>query len=108
MTVATWILAVATAVLAIEGGAALRGWLAHLQLGRRKRELDEMRREISLLHHAVWMDVAAAGQGSRAEVDAKVQRMLKLDGWEPDSGLMEQAGYVLLHRMGGIPGVTDQ
>ena len=80
MTIATWILAIATLALAIEGGAAFQGWLAHLQVGRRKRELAEIRPEITLLQHVVWMDVATAGQGTRSEVDEKVRRMLQLDG----------------------------
>ena len=99
MTVATWILAIATAALAVEGGAALRGWFAHLQLRRRKRELAEIRHEISLVRHAMWMDVATAGQGDRTQVDEKVRRMLQLDGWTPDVALMEQAGYSDLRRL---------
>ena len=99
MTVATWILAIATAALAIEGGAALRGWLTHLQLGRRKRELAEIKDEISLVRHAMWMDVATAGQGDRTQVDEKVRRMLQLDGWTPDVALMERAGYADLRRL---------
>jgi hypothetical protein len=99
MTVATWILAIATAALAVEGGAALRGWFAHLQLGRRKRELAEIQREISLVRHAMWMDVTAAGQGNRTQVDEKVRRMLQLDGWTPDTELMGQAGYFDLRRL---------
>lgn len=99
MIVATWILAIATAALAVEGGAALRGWFAHLQLGRRKRELAEIKREISLVRHAMWMDVAAAGQRNRTQVDEKVRRMLQLDGWTPDTELMEQAGYFDLRRL---------
>lgn len=101
MTVATWILAIATVALAIEGGAALRGWLAHLQVGRRKRELAEIRRDITLVRHAVWMDVATAGQGDRSQVDEKVRRMLQLDGWIPDVAFMEQAGYFDMGRLYG-------
>ena len=108
MTIATWILAIATAALAIEGGAALRGWFAHLQLGRRKRELAEIKRDITLVRHAVWMDVASAGQGDRSQVNEKVRRMLQLDGWAPDVALMEQAGYFNLGRLyGEVPGVMD-
>lgn len=96
MTIATWVLAAATAALAVEGGTALRGWFTHLGLTRRKRELDQIRREITLLHHAVWMDVTTAGQGPRGEVDKRVQKMLQMDGWTPDTALMEQAGYFRL------------
>jgi hypothetical protein len=45
------------------------------------------------------MDVAAAGQGNRTEVDEKVRRMLQLDGWTPDVEFMEQAGYADLRRL---------
>ena len=106
MTVATWILAIATAALAVEGGAALKSWFAHLQLGRTKRELAQMKREISLLHHAVWMDVTTAGQGNRNQVDEKVRQMLQLDGWTADTALMEHAGYFDLRRLQEDPGET--
>jgi len=99
VTVATWILAISTAALAVEGGAALRGWLAYLRVGRRKRELDEIRREMTILHHAAWMDVTTAAQGSRTEVDEKVRAMLTLDGWQPDMSLAEQAGYFSMRRI---------
>jgi hypothetical protein len=109
MTVAAWILAIATVALAIEGGAALRGWFAHLQLGRRKQELNAIKRDITLLRHAMWMDVATAGQGTRTEVDEKVRRMLQLDGWAPDVALMEQAGYFNIRRLhGDVPGVSEE
>lgn len=101
MTIATWILALSTLALAIEGGTALRSWLAHLRLGRRPQELEEIRQEVALLHHAVWMDVSTAGQGSRTDVDEKVQAMLQLDGWAPNLDLMEQAGYFDLRRIQG-------
>jgi hypothetical protein len=108
MTIATWILAISTLMLAIEGGAALRGWLAHLQVGKRRRELEEIRRQITLLRHAVWMDVTTAGQGSRTDVDEKVRSMLMLDGWRPDMSLVKQAGYFDLGGLyGEVPGVTD-
>lgn len=60
--------------------------------GRIRRELEELSREITLLHTAAWMDVSTAGQGSRTDVDEKVRAMLLLDGWRPDMQLAEQAG----------------
>ena len=109
MTVATWILAIATTVLAIEGGTALLAWTDRLRPGRTRRELAQLRREVNLLHHAAWMDVTTAGQGSRTDVDEKVRTMLMHDGWRPDMDLVEQARYFSLDRLGegGIPGVTD-
>lgn len=109
MTAATWVLAIATLALAVEGGTALYGWLAHLHVGRRRRELDEIHREITLLQHAVWMSAAPAGQGTHADVDEKVRAMLMLDGWRPDADLAERAGYFNIDRLrgGGIPGVTE-
>jgi hypothetical protein len=109
MTIAAWILAIATTVLALEGGAALLQWTNRLRPGRTRRELDQMHRQITLLQHAVWMDVATAGQGTRPDVDEKVRAMLMLDGWAPDMDLAEQAGYFSMDhlREGGIPGVTD-
>jgi hypothetical protein len=109
MTIATWILAIATAALAIEGGTALLKWTDRLRPGRTRRELEEIHRQITLLQHAVWMDVAAEGQGSRTDVDEKVRTMLMLDGWRPDMDLAAQAGYFSLDRLReeGIPGVTD-
>jgi hypothetical protein len=105
MTVATWILAIATAVLAIEGGTALLTWTDRLRPGRTRRELDQIRREVSLLHHAAWIDVTAEGQGERYEVDEKVRTMLMLDGWRPDPELAEQAGYFSMDRLrGDTPG----
>lgn len=107
MTVATWVLAISTAVLAIEGATALRGWFAHLGLTSRRREIEEIKRQLELLQHAAWMDVATAGQGTRPEVDEKVRRMLQMDGWTPDGSLMEQAGYFDLSRLqDDIPGFT--
>src|SRR5450755_3151546 len=93
MTIATWILAIATTVLALEGGTALLQWTNRLRPGRTRRELDELRREVALLHTAAWMDVTTAGQGRRTDVDEKVRAMLMLDGWRPDIQLAEQAGY---------------
>ena len=93
MLIATWVLALSTLALAIEGGTALRGWLAHLQVGKRRRELDEIRRQITLLQHAIWLDVTTAGQGQRPDIDKRVQTMLQIDGWSPDMALQEQAGY---------------
>ena len=104
MTVATWILAIATVALALEGGAALKGWFDHLRLGRTKRELEQIKREISLIHHAAWMGVTTAGQGNQNEVNEKIQRMLRFDGWTPDTGFMEQAGYFDLRRIQEDPG----
>jgi hypothetical protein len=108
MTIATWILAIATTAIAVEGGTALLQWTNRLRPGRTRRELEQLRREVALLHHAAWIDVATAGQGSRTDVDEKVRTMLMLDGWRPDMDLAEQAGYFNLDRLrGGIPGVTD-
>jgi hypothetical protein len=108
MTIATWILAIATLALAVEGGTALLQWTNRLRPGRTSRELAAMHREITLLQHAAWMDVANAGQGTRPEVDEKVRAMLMLDGWTPDMHLAEQAGYFDIHRLhGGIPGITN-
>jgi len=84
-------------------------WTNRLRPDRTRRELDELRREVVLLHTAAWMDVSAAGQGSRTDVDEKVRAMLMLDGWRPDMDLAEQVGYFNLNRLreDGIPGVTD-
>ena len=101
MTIATWILAIATLILAIEGGAALRGWLAHLRVGRTRRELDELREQIGLLRHAVWLDVNRGGQGIQANGDRQVSNMLAMDGWRPDPELLEQAGHLDLDRLMG-------
>lgn len=108
MTVATWILAIATLALAAEGGTALLKWTDRLRPGRTRRELDEMHRQITFLQHAAWMDVARAGQGTGPEGDEKVRAMLMLDGWAPDMNLAEQAGYFDIRRLHGeVPGVTD-
>ena len=40
-TVATWILAISTAPLALEGGTAVRKWTDRLRPGRTRRELDQ-------------------------------------------------------------------
>ena len=54
------------------------------------------------------MDVSAAGQGSRTDVDEKVRAMLMLDGWRPDMRLAEQAGYFSLSRLQDDgTGITD-
>ena len=108
MTIATWILAIATTALAIEGGTALLQWTDRLRPGRTRRELDAMQRQITLLQHAAWIDVATAGQGSRTDVDEKVRAMLMLDGWRPDTTLAGQAGYVSMDVLyEDVPGVTD-
>ena len=109
MTIATWILAIATVFLALEGGTALLTWTDRLRPGRSRRELDQLRREVALLHTAAWMDVTTAGQGSRTDVDDKVRTMLMLDGWRPDIQLAEQAGYFNLDRLRetGLPGTSD-
>jgi len=73
-------------------------------LGRTRRELEQIKREISLVHHAAWMGVTAAGQGYQYQVDEKIQRMLRLDDWTPDTALMELAGYVDLSRLQEDPG----
>lgn len=108
MTIATWILALATVALAVEGATFLRQWIAQIRPGRRQRELEELRRQITILHHAAWMDVTTASQGTRTEVDEKVRTMLQLDGWAPDMALMERAGYFNMARLrGDVPGVTE-
>ena len=101
MTVATWILAIATVVLAIEGGTALLQWTARLRPGGTRHEIDQLKRQITLLQHAVWMDVASAGQGQRSDIDERVRAMLMLDGWRPDMTLAEHAGYFNLDRLWG-------
>ncbi len=107
-TVATWILAISTAPLALEGGTAVRKWTDRLRPGRTRRELDQIRREVSLLHHAAWMDVTTAGQGDRDAIDERVRAILMLDGWHPDVHLAEQAGYFSLDRLQGeTPGMAD-
>ncbi len=105
MTIATWILAIATAAIAAEGGTAV--WkFVRVRPGRTRRDLDAMQRQITLLQHAVWIDVATAGQGQRTDIDERVREMLMLDGWRPDMQLAEQAGYFNLDRLHetGIPG----
>ena len=74
VTVATWILAISTALLALEGGTAVLKWTDRLRPGRTRRELDQIRREVSLLHHAAWMDVTTAGQGDRDAIDERCAR----------------------------------
>jgi hypothetical protein len=74
MTIATWILAIATAMLALEGGTALLTWTDRLRPGRTRRELQEVRHELALLHHAAWMDVTTAAQGSRADATRRFGR----------------------------------
>ncbi|MHB1433605.1 MAG: hypothetical protein ACYCVZ_16025 [Streptosporangiaceae bacterium] len=101
MTAATWVLAIATCALALEGGTALLKWMQSLRVGRTKRELEALRREVTLLHHAIWMDVSRAAQGNPAQGDEKVKKMLALDGWQPDMSLAEQAGYFRLRRPRG-------
>jgi hypothetical protein len=101
MLIAAWILAIATTVLAIEGGTALIQWTNRLRPGRTRRELDQLRREVELLHTAAWMDVTTAGQGPRPEIDDKVRAMLTLDGWQPDLDLAGQAGYADMGRILG-------
>ena len=100
MLLATWILAIATLALAIEGGTALLQWTSRLRPGKTRRELDALRREVELLHTAAWMDVTGAGQGSRSELDEKVRALLMTGGWRPDMDLAEQAGYFNLDRLG--------
>ena len=99
MTIATWIIAIATAALAIEGGTALLQWTDRLRPGRTRRELDALKRQVTLLQHAAWLDVATAGQGTRTEIDERVRAMLMLDGWKPDTELAEQVGYFDISRI---------
>lgn len=107
MTVATWILAIATAALAIEGGTAVFKYI-RVRPGRNRRDIEAMQREIALLHHAAWMDVSGENQGSRTDIDDKVRAMLMLDGWRPDLTLAEEAGYFNLSRLQDDgTGVTD-
>jgi len=84
-------------------------WTNRLRPGRTTRCLNDLQRQITVLQHAAWIDVARAGQGSRTDVDERVRTMLMLDGWRPDMSLAEQAGYFNLDRLrkGGVPGVTD-
>lgn len=101
MLIATWILAIATLALAVEGGTALLQWTSRLRPGRTRRELDQLRREVELLHTAAWMDVTTTGQGPRPEMDDKVRAMLTLDDWQPDMDLAGQAGYFDMGRIIG-------
>jgi hypothetical protein len=101
MTIATWILAIATVALAIEGGTALFQWMSRLRIGRTRREIEAIRQEIKILHHAAWIAAAPAGQGSITDVEEKMRTMLSLDGWQPDMELMAEAGYYSLSRLQG-------
>jgi hypothetical protein len=106
MTIATWILAIATLAIAAEGATALVQWTNRFRLGRTCSELEQLRRELALLHHAAWMDVSS--QGQRYEVDDKVRAMLMLDGWKPNDELRAEVGdYSLSRIQEDIPGVTD-
>ena len=108
MTGATWVLAIATCALALEGGTALLKWMQSLRVGKTKREIAAIKRELAILHRAAWMDVARAGQGDQASGDEKVRNMLMLGGWRPDLEFTEQAGYFRMDKLrGSIPGVTD-
>src|ERR1700751_3086807 len=44
MLVATWILAIATVALAIEGAGAVYGWLTSLRISRRRQESERLAR----------------------------------------------------------------
>ena len=79
----------------------MRSWRTYLQLGQRKRELEGIRREISLVYHAVWMAATPAGQGGTDRVDETVRNMLTLDGWIADPKLLEQAGRYSMTRLTG-------
>lgn len=98
MLAATWILAIATTALAIEGGTAVWKYV-HLRPGRNRRDIEAMQREITLLHHAAWMDVSRENQGTTSEGDDKIRDMLMLDGWRPDMDLAGQAGSWDLSRI---------
>jgi hypothetical protein len=107
MLVATWILAIATAALAVEGGTAVFKYI-RVRPSRNRRDIEALHREVKLLHHAAWMDVSGENQGTRTDVDDKVRAMLMLDGWRPDMDLAEEAGYFNLSRIqGDVAGVTD-
>lgn len=97
MTIATWILAGATVLLAIEGAAFLRNWLTQIRPGRTRRQIEDLQhrtgqleRRVDLLQHAEWMSVSSHGQAY--EVGDKVRKMVMLDGWRPDDELRAQAG----------------
>jgi len=50
-------------------------WTYRLRPGRTRRELGEMHRQVALLRHAAWVDVAQVGQGTGPEGDEKVWAM---------------------------------
>lgn len=101
LTIATWVLAIATIALAAEGGTALFKWMRSLRPpGRHAREIAALRRQVTLLWHAVWLDVTPGVQGDASDAARQIQDMLKLDGWKPDEELMRQAGRNLLSRRG--------
>jgi hypothetical protein len=109
MTIATWILAIATLALALEGAAFLRNWLTDMRPGATRRELKALQREVALLHTAAWMDVAREGQGTQAQGDEKVRNVLMVDGWRPDMEQAEQAGYFNIDRIReGMPGAPGE
>lgn len=100
--VANWLLALATAAVAIEGGAAVLKYIDRLGPGRTRRELDVIHEEVALLRHAVWMDITRAGQGDvPSKVDERIRNLLMSDGWTPDMDLAQRFGYFDLHRIMG-------
>jgi hypothetical protein len=108
MTIATWILAIATAALAIEGGTALQQWITRLRPGKAQRELGALQDQITLLRHAVWMDVTRADQGDvPSKLDDRVRDLLMSDGWRPDRDYVRRFGYFDLHRIMTDDPATD-
>ncbi len=82
MTVATWILVIATLALAIEGGTALLQWMEHLRPGRTRREIEQVKRQITLLQHASGSTLLPPVKGLARQQGAH----------DADAGPME-AGY---------------
>jgi len=74
-------------------------WTDRLRPRLTRRELQQLKRQVTLLQPAVWIGVATASQGERTDIDERVRTMLVLDGWRPDIQLAEQAGYFSMDRV---------
>jgi hypothetical protein len=100
MTIATWILAIATMALALEGATFLKNWLTQIRPGRTKADIQALQqrahhleRRSDLLQTALWMSVSSHGVSSQAyDVNRKIRDMVMLDGWEPDDQLRAEVG----------------
>lgn len=100
MTAATWVLAIATAAIALEGGTAVWKYL-RIRPGRTRGEIDGIKNQLALLRHAMWMDVTTSGQGQRPQIDERIRNLLSSDGWQPDMEYVQTFGYFDLHRIMG-------